>query len=151
MKTNRLKKLKWGNWESLQSKSSNTDMNNIQHSNEEMKGVEEIEPVGWWRQRFGRLVPTAGSASLTRRTVVTATGTGPTNPMSSTSDWFYPLTPLTLSLSSWSHCLFVITVWLHCLTAIVDWLHTIFHPDPYYLAANSLRAFTSLNTWLWLA
>ena len=91
------------------------------------------------------------SASLTRRTVVTTTGTGPTNPVSSTSDWFYPLTPFNLSLSSWSHCMFVIPVWLHCLTVIVDWRHTIFHPDPYYQAAISLCTFTLLHTWLWLA
>ena len=34
------------------------------------------------------------SAAPTRRTVVTAIGTGPTNPVSSTSDWFYPSPPL---------------------------------------------------------
>ena len=90
------------------------------------------------------------SASLTRRTVVTATETGPTNPVSSTSDWFYPLPLFTYSLSSWSHCLLALPVWFHYVTTIVVWLHTIFHPDPYYLAADSLRDFTSLLTWLWL-
>ena len=64
--------------------------------------------------------------------------------LSSPSDWFYLLPLFTSSLSSWSHCLLALPVWLHCVTTIVVWLHTIFHPDHYYLAAISLRAFTSL-------
>ena len=41
-------------------------------------------------------------------------------------------------------------VLLHCVTTIVVCLHTIFHLDPYYLAANSLRALASLLVSLWL-
>ena len=89
------------------------------------------------------------SASLTRRTVVTATGTGPTNPVCSTSNWFYLFPPL-LEFVFVKSLLIVLSDWLHCVKTVVVWPHTIFHPDPYYLAANSLRAFTLLNTWLWL-
>ena len=69
------------------------------------------------------------SASLTRRTVVTATGIGPTNPVSSTSNWFY-LFPPYFEFVFVKSLLIILFDWLHCLTTIVDWLHTIFHPDP---------------------
>ena len=69
------------------------------------------------------------SASLTRRTVVTATGTGRTNPCLHNT-LVLSLTLLTYSLSLWSHCLIALPVWLHCVTTCSDWLHTIFHPDP---------------------
>ena len=91
------------------------------------------------------------SASLTRRTVVTTTRTGPTNPLSSPSNWFYPtsLTLFTVCLRE-VICMLALTVWQHCVTTIDVWLHTIFHLDPYYLAAISLCTFTILLTWLWL-
>ena len=56
------------------------------------------------------------SASLTRRTVVTATGTGPTNPVSSTSDWFYLFPPLL-----WV-CLHEVVAYLSYLIDFIAWL-----------------------------
>ena len=56
------------------------------------------------------------SASLTRRTVVTATGTGPTNHVSSTSDWFYLFPPLL-----WV-CLREVIAYLSYLIDFIAWL-----------------------------
>ena len=56
------------------------------------------------------------SASLTRRTVVTATGTGPTNHVSSTSDWFYLFPPLL-----WV-CLREVIAYLSYLIDLIAWL-----------------------------
>ena len=67
------------------------------------------------------------SAFLTRRTVVTTTGTGQT--LSSWSYWFYLSLLSAYNLSSWSLCLLALSVWLHCVSICSDWLHTIFHPD----------------------
>ena len=55
-------------------------------------------------------------AAPTRRTVVTATGTGPTNPMSSTSDLFYSFPPLL-----WV-CLREVTAYLSYLFDFIAWL-----------------------------
>ena len=90
------------------------------------------------------------SASLTRHTVVTATGTSPTNPLSSSSNWFYPT-----SLALLTVCLCeVFATCLICLTSLCEDYYLfgfiLSSPDPIYLAAYSLRAFTSLLTWLWL-
>ena len=91
------------------------------------------------------------SASLTRRTVVTATGTVPRNPcvLQATGS----ILPISLS-ADWSlrsHCQFALSICLHCVTACSVWLRIIFHPDLYCLAAINLYAFISLDTWLWLA
>ena len=90
------------------------------------------------------------SASLTRRTVVTATGTGPTNHcLQRVTGFIFPSLYLLLLLVK---SLYVRTIFcLHWVTACSDWLHNIFLPDLYCLAAISHCAFTSLNTWLWLA
>ena len=56
------------------------------------------------------------SASLTRHTVVTTTGTVPTNPVSSTSDWFYPFPPLL-----WV-CLREVIAYLSYLFDFIAWL-----------------------------
>ena len=86
------------------------------------------------------------SASLTRCTVVTATGTGPKNPVSSTSDWFYPFPPLL-----WV-CLREVIAYLSYLFDYYCWLASYYLPSwSYYLAAISLRTLTLLHTWLWLA
>ena len=99
-----------------------------------------------WRHSLLSLI----SASLTRRTVVTATGTGPTNPVSSTSDWFYLFPPLL-----WVCLREVIAYCFIRLTSLLDyycWLASYYLPSwSYYLAAISLRTLTLLHTWLWLA
>ena len=63
------------------------------------------------------------SASLTRCTVVTATGTGPTNPVSPTSDWFYPLPHLPYccrcEVIAWSFYLFDFIAWLLLLIGFI--------------------------------
>ena len=89
-------------------------------------------------------------AAPTRRTVVTATGTGPTNHCLQrvTGFIFTSLYLLLLLVKSLYVCSIIC---LHWVTACSVWLHNIFLPDPYYLAAISHCAFTSLNTWLWFA
>ena len=73
-------------------------------------------------------------AALTRRTVVTATGTGPTNHcLQRVTGFIFPSLYLLLLLVK---SLYVRTIFcLHWVTACSVWLHNIFLPDPYYLAA----------------
>ena len=89
-------------------------------------------------------------AALTRHTVVTATGTGPTNHcLQQVIGFIFPFLYLLLLLVK---SLYVRTIFcLHWVTACSVWLHNIFLPDPYYIAAISHCAFTLLNTWLWPA
>ena len=74
------------------------------------------------------------SASLTRRTVVTATGTGPTNHcLRRVTGFIFPSLYLLLLLVK---SLYVCTIFcLHWVTACSVWLHNIFLPDPYYITA----------------
>ena len=89
-------------------------------------------------------------AAPTRRTVVTATGTGPTHHRLQrvtgfifTSFFFLLLIVKPLHACS-IFCLHNVNVWS-------VWLHNFFLPNPYYTAAVCHCAFTLLNTWLWLA
>ena len=89
-------------------------------------------------------------ASLTRRTVVTTTGTALPNPRLHQASGSIPYPPyLLVCLREVIACLphaFYFTVW----RLVTVWLHTVFHSDPFYLAAVSLRAFTILLAWLLL-
>ena len=90
------------------------------------------------------------SAYLTRHTVVTTTGTGLPSPC------LHQATGSIIYSPYFTVCLHEVIAWLleqigftvERLFAV--WLHTIFHHDPYYIAVDSLRAFTSLLSWLWL-
>ena len=76
-----------------------------------------------WRHGLLSWIP----ASLTRRTVVTATGSGPTNHVSSTSDWFYLFPPLL-----WVCLREVIAYLLIWLTSLLDyycWLASYYLPS----------------------
>jgi hypothetical protein len=77
--------------------------------------------------RWRRGLLSSITASLTRRTVVTATGTGLPNPCLRQATGSITL-PFTYSFASWSHCLlalFDFTVWSHSFCLHV-WLHTVF-------------------------
>ena len=91
------------------------------------------------------------SASLTRRTIVTATGTGLPNPCLHQAMGSIPYSPyFSVFLREVIACLhdsFNFTVW----RLISVWFHTILHSDPVYLVAVSLRAFTVLYAWLMMA
>ena len=89
-------------------------------------------------------------AAPTRRTVVTTTGTGPTNHcLQQLTGFIIPIPLLTVGpVKSVYDC---IIFCLHWVTTCSVWLHNIFLPDPYYIATISHCAFTLLNTWLWLA
>ena len=115
----------------------------------------------WWGLAVLSCVFSTGSPGLgrlrfkylaapTRRTVDTATGTGPTNHCLQRVTGFiftsfYLLLLIVKSLHVCSiFCLHNVNVWS-------VWLHNIFLPNPHYTAAICHCAFTLLNTWAWLA
>ena len=83
-------------------------------------------------------------ASLTRRIVITTTGTGLPNPCLHQATGSIPYSPY------FSACLREVIAFLPVSfnfvvsRLIYVWLRTIFHSDPVYLVVVSLRAFTIL-------
>ena len=90
------------------------------------------------------------SASLTRRTVVTATGTGPTNHcLQRVTSFILPISLLWVCIRE------VIAYCFIRLTSLLDyycWFASSYLPSwSYYLAAINLRTLMLFHTWLWLA
>ena len=89
-------------------------------------------------------------AAPTRRTVVTATGTGPTyHCLQRVTGFIFASLYLPVHIVKLLHACFIFC--LHNLTVWSVWLHNFFLPDPYYTAAICHCAFTLLNTWPWFA